>query len=137
MLDRFNLPFVLTGSADEADYVSALASELPGRLRNLAGKTSLQELKTVLNKAFLTVSTDSAAMHLSAAMKTPTIGLFGATNWHRFAPLGPWATSLYDPTVYPDGTSPPLTLENQGAYYDHIDLQTGLLKLAPFLKHDD
>ena len=133
LLKRYNLPFVLTGSPDEADYVTALAGKLPGEVRNMAGKTSLQELKKLLREAFLTVSTDSAAMHISAAMKTPTIGLFGATNWIRSAPLGPWTTVLYDRTVYPDGKPPVPNRTESGAYYAQIDLTAGLERLAEFL----
>lgn len=126
LLERYNLPFVLTGGPDEADYVAALAGKLPGEVRNMAGKTSLQELKKLLGGAFLTVSTDSAAMHISAAMKTPTIGLFGATNWIRSAPLGPWTTVLYDRTVYPAGKPPVPNRTESGTYYETIDLNAGL-----------
>ncbi|MGE4490585.1 MAG: glycosyltransferase family 9 protein [Kiritimatiellales bacterium] len=133
LIDRYNLPFVLTGSPDETDYVSALAKNLPGEIRNMAGKTSLQELKHLLGGAFLTVSTDSAAMHISAAMKTPTIGLFGATNWVRSAPLGPWATILYDRTVYPDGQPPVPNIKAPGLYYNQIDFCDGLDQISYFL----
>ena len=91
-------------------------------------------MKALLGGAFLTISTDSAAMHISAAQKTPTIGLFGATNWLRSAPLGPWATALYDRTRYPDGRPPIPNLEAPGPYYDGIDLNEGLARLAPFLE---
>lgn len=132
LLDRYNLPFVLTGSPDEAEYVSALAEKLPGEIRNMAGKTSLQELKQLLAGSFLTVSTDSAAMHISAAMKTPTIGLFGATNWVRSAPLGPWTTVLYDHTVYPDGNPPVPNRKEPGNYCEHLDLNSGLEVIRSF-----
>ncbi|MCC7300357.1 MAG: glycosyltransferase family 9 protein, partial [Verrucomicrobia bacterium] len=129
LLKRYNLPFVLTGSPDEADYVTALAAKLPGEIRNRTGKTSLQELKKLLGDAFLAVSTDSAAMHISAAMKTPTIGLFGATNWIRSAPLGPWTTVLYDRTVYPDDQPPEPNRTELGSYYDQINIAEGLDRL--------
>jgi len=134
LAERFGLPFVLTGAADEVDYVAELAKHLPGEVRNLAGRTSLPELKALLGGAYLTVSTDSAAMHIAAAQKTPTIGLFGATNWLRSAPFGPWSTVLYDRSRYADGRPPIPNLEASGPYYDHIDLNEGLERLAPFLE---
>jgi ADP-heptose:LPS heptosyltransferase len=130
---RYQLPLILTGSPPEVNYVTELAEKLPGEIRNLAGKTSLQDLKKTLKNAFLTVSTDSAAMHISAAMKTPTIGLFGATNWVRSRPFGPWATALYDQTFYPDGQPPVPNREECDPYYEQIDLTEGLDQLAPFL----
>jgi ADP-heptose:LPS heptosyltransferase len=131
--ERFNLPFLLTGSSDERDYIGQVARQLAGRTENCAGQTSLQELKRLLAGAFLTVSTDSAAMQISAAMKTPTIGLFGATNWVRSAPFGPWSRVVYDQVFYPDGVPPAVNTQALGPYYDHIDITAAVQSLAPYL----
>lgn len=131
--DRFGLPFVLTGSAEERAYVARVAGQLAGKAENRAGKTSVQELKRLLAGAFLTVSTDSAAMQISAAMKTPTIGLFGATNWVRSAPFGPWSRTVYDRTFYPDGQPPAENTRECLPCYDHIDIAEALDELKPYL----
>ena len=131
--ERFGLPFVFTGSADEREYVAGIARRLPGRAENRAGQTSIQQLKHLLADAYLTVSTDSAAMQISAAMKTPTIGLFGATNWIRSAPFGSWSRVVYDKTHYPDGIPPAVNSRECRAYYDHIDISDALQSLAPYL----
>ena len=131
--ERFGLPFVLTGSPDEREYVSHLASRLAGRCENLAGQTSIQQLKHLLAGAFLTVSTDSAAMQLAAAMKTPTIGLFGATNWMRSAPFGPWSRTVFDTVYYPDGEPPAENQRECRRFYDHLDIRPALDELAPYL----
>lgn len=130
---RFGLPFVLTGGADERVYIEEVARALVGRHEIVAGTTTLPELKRLLARAWLTVSTDSGPMHLSAAMKTPTIGLFGPTNWVRSAPFGPWSVVLYDRTVYPDGQPPARSRSDSVAFFDHINLDDGLDRLAPYL----
>ena len=130
---RFGLPLVLTGSADEADYIAHVADAIGPPAENRAGGTSLPELKRLLADAWLVVSTDSAAMHLAASMKTPTIGIFGATNWLRSAPSGPWATALFDRTFYPDGQPPRCSQQECLNCYDHVDIREGLERLAPFL----
>ncbi len=132
--ERFGLPFVLTGSADEREYVGRVAGVLAGRAENRAGQTSIQQLKQLLAGAFLTVSTDSAAMQISAAMKTPTIGLFGATNWVRSAPFGPWSRTVYDRTFYPDGQPPAENTRVCRYFYDHIDIAGALDELTPYLE---
>ena len=131
--DRFGLPFVLTGSADEREYVAGVAGQLAGRAENRAGQTSILELKRLLAGAYLTVSTDSAAMQISAAMKTPTVGLFGATNWVRSAPFGPWSRAVYDKTYYGDGVPPAVNTRECLPFYDHIDITEALGSLAPYL----
>ena len=132
--DRFGLPFVLTGAADEREYVASLAGQLAGRTENRAGQTSIQQLKHLLAGAYLTVSTDSAAMQISAAMKTPTIGLFGATNWVRSAPIGPWSRTVYDTTFYPDGVPPAVNRREALPFYDHIQVADAVQSLAAYLK---
>ncbi|MDR2849634.1 MAG: glycosyltransferase family 9 protein [Verrucomicrobiota bacterium] len=132
--ERFGLPFVLTGSADEREAVAGVAGQLAGRCENRAGQTSVQELKHLLAGAFLTVSTDSAAMQISAAMKTPTLGLFGATNWIRSAPFGPWSRTVYDAAYYPDGVPPAVNTRECRPFYDHLDIRPALEELAEYLK---
>jgi len=130
---RFGLPFLLTGDASERAYVERLATLLPGRTENKAGQTDLNELKRLLQGAFLTVSTDSAAMHLSASMKTPTIGIFGATNWQKSGPVGPWTRAVYDHTYYPGGVPPSLSQTERRAYYEHVDVSEAVESLMPYL----
>lgn len=129
--ERFGLPFKLTGSAEEAEYVASIREEIPFETEVLAGKTSLTELKQVLRCAFLTVSTDSAAMHISAVEKTPTIGLFGSTSTISL-PKQDWAVALYDKIYYPDGNLPQCTGVID-TYYDNIRIEEGLTQLEAYL----
>lgn len=128
---RFGRPIKMTGSAEEREYVDAIARQLPGDIDVVAGETSLSELKQLLSQAFLTVSTDSAALHISAVQGTPTIGIFGSTTWEGKL-SHPWTAALYDRQYYPDGSMPVCTGES-GPYYDHIDLNEGLDALKEFL----
>ncbi len=57
-------------------------------LLDLRFKLPLSQLAAVLSEAQATVSTDSGPAHLSAALGTPTIVLFGATDWRRMRPVG-------------------------------------------------
>jgi len=128
---RFNLPIRLTGSAEERRYVEGIAGLLPGRIDVVAGQTSLVALKRLLGKAYLTVSTDSAAMHLSAVQGTPTIGVFGSTTW-KGKLSHPWTAALYDRHFYPDGGMPSCTGKVDN-FYDQIDLNEGIDALKDFL----
>lgn len=130
---RYGLPIKLTGSSDEVEYVNSIAGELPGDIEVLAGKTSLIEIKTLLANAFLTVSTDSAALHISAVQGTPSIGVFGATPWF-IPPYRPWLTCIYDHTFYPDGIRPKQAQPEVRRYYDHIDLEEGLNTLKVYIE---
>tara|TARA_Y100000310_G_C20699391_1_gene828309 strand:- start:811 stop:1920 length:1110 start_codon:yes stop_codon:yes gene_type:complete len=55
---------------------------------NLAGKTSINESIALIEKCNLFISNDTGPMHISAAQKTKTIGLFGPNTPIRWAPCG-------------------------------------------------
>ncbi len=131
--ERVGLPFILTGSGEEREYVEHVARIIDGDCKIVAGKTSILELKQILKGAFLTVSTDSGPMHLSAVQKTPTIGLFGATNWIRSAPYGPWSVALFDKLYYPKGVPPMFSQLEVNPYYDGLRVEDGLNQLQEFL----
>jgi ADP-heptose:LPS heptosyltransferase len=97
---------VLTGSEEERTYVARIAKMLVGKAENRAGQTSVLQLKRILDGAFLTVSTDSAAMQISAAIKRPRSASSAQPTGVRSAPFGPWSRTVYDRTFYPDGQPP-------------------------------
>ena len=59
-----------------------------GRFVNLCGKTSIESLPALINRADIVLSNDSGPMHLAAALNKPTLALFGPTNPNRFGPWG-------------------------------------------------
>ena len=80
--------FVFTGTA--SDY--ALSEDIIQRAgigaMNLAGKTSLAELGTLLRHARVVLCNDSGAMHLAAVVGTPVVAIFGSTEPQLTGPLG-------------------------------------------------
>lgn len=135
LYEKYQLPFILTGDVLEKEYIQEVSKYIVGKNEVVAGKTSLVELKRILKEAFLTVSTDSASMHISAAQKTPTIGIFGPTNWQRSAPFGPWSTIVYDEVFYQNGVPPVKSLQEINHYFDNIHIDKALQILAPYLDY--
>ncbi len=81
---------VLVGTAKEQPVTAWLAERMPGTL-DLAGKTSIDELMSVLATAKSVVANDSGAMHLAAAVGTPGVAVFGSTDPIATGPIGaPW-----------------------------------------------
>ena len=70
---------------------------MTGSFVNLAGKTTLRELASVLAACDLLISGDSGPMHLAVAVGTPVVALFGATHPARHGPYGTRNTVLHNP----------------------------------------
>ncbi len=66
-----------------------LTSQIPdSKLINLCGKITIKELGAVSELSDLFLGVDSAPMHIAAAVKTPVIALFGATDENVWGPYG-------------------------------------------------
>lgn len=92
VLDRLRgagLPVVLTGGPGDRAAIDAIVGRSTMRppVPRLDGRTSLKVLAAVYRRARVTLSTDTGPMHLSAAMGTPVVALFG--------PTAPWRTGPY------------------------------------------
>lgn len=74
---------VFVGSQTEAPLVATIAAGLEAaeraRTLDLAGKTSLADLRRVFPRFALLVSNDSSPLHFAAAFDVPTVAIFGAT----------------------------------------------------------
>ena len=86
--DEYQMATVIIGAAEEKERARALVKRCRGMVFNLAGKTSLRELPALLRLSFLHIGVDSAAPHIAAAVGTPTITLYGPSDWLDWAPIG-------------------------------------------------
>lgn len=92
LADAVNAEFgyrVLVVESDSYGYLNLFADlQKSGKLRIITG-LKLPVLAKLLSSSRLTISNDSGVMHMSAAVGTPTIGLFGPTHPSLgFSPLG-------------------------------------------------
>ena len=74
-------------AATAAEIVGMLEGDIRPRVMDLTGATTIEMLAGILGVADACVSNDSGAMHLAAAVGTPVVALFGATNEFETAPL--------------------------------------------------
>ena len=85
--ERHGLRLVVCGSAGEQSLAKNLArqSGLADALV-LAGLTSVPELVEIIRRARLVIANDSSAIHIAAAVATPSLCLLGGGHFGRFIP---------------------------------------------------
>ena len=86
--NRFGVPIVLTGSASEISLGEAFQQSAGVEVIDLIGKTTLTQLGALIERCDVYLTCDSGAMHIAAAVGTPTIALFGPTSPVRHRPYG-------------------------------------------------
>ena len=69
----------------EIEYADGIKHACDG-VASTAGRLTLPRIAALLQGAHLFVGVDTAVMHISAAMQTPTVPLFGANNERNWKP---------------------------------------------------
>ncbi|MGZ8459927.1 MAG: glycosyltransferase family 9 protein [Candidatus Deferrimicrobiaceae bacterium] len=79
--ERYRIPSIFVGAPGENGTAEGIVRRCAGRTVSLAGKTSLGELAALLAGSTLHLGVDSAPPHIAAAVGTPTVTIFGPSNW--------------------------------------------------------
>lgn len=74
-----NIRIVLTGTRNEAFLAKQFTRSVAGTI-NLAGKTSVAQLRALMDRADLFIAHDCGVLHIAAASEVPIVALFGPTN---------------------------------------------------------
>ncbi len=87
--ERYGAKILILGGKDEvklAEKISTLMQTAKPLI--MAGKTTIGQAAALIERCTLFVSNDSGLMHVSAAVKTPVVAIFGPSNPEKNAPLG-------------------------------------------------
>ncbi|HYD33488.1 MAG TPA: glycosyltransferase family 9 protein [Methylophilaceae bacterium] len=76
-----NIRIVLTGTRNEAFLAKQFTRNVEGTI-NLVGKTTVAQLRALMDRADLFIAHDCGVLHIAAASEIPIVALFGPTN-HR------------------------------------------------------
>jgi len=88
---------ILVGN--KGDHENVISKyDWPSRVINTAGKTSIDDLIKLLSNATSVIAHDSGIMHLTNALKTPLIALYGPTDYTWTMPKGPRTKILFSKT---------------------------------------
>jgi len=81
-----NIHLMFVGTPDQQSLLDSITNGLSHRVHNLAGKTSLRQLMSLIAAAKVFVTNDSGPMHIAAALDVPLVALFGSTSSVKTGP---------------------------------------------------
>jgi len=113
LFEKYQLTAVLCGAGGDLPYTSAFEKNYSHPIVNLAGKTSLPQMLSLLSKAACLLSVDTGSVHLAASVECTVFGVFNGSQYKRFAPY-------------------PIELNNRffAAYPDHIEIELANVELV-------
>jgi len=94
LIDERQASVVIFGSPNEVAIAEAIQSGMRSRPVILSGRTELSELIAMIACCDLFLTNDSGPMHLAAALRVPTLAIFGATDEIATGPMSPASVVL-------------------------------------------
>jgi lipopolysaccharide heptosyltransferase II len=84
LAERYSAGVMVFGSEGEQERCEGICTAIRNRpggrhVINLAGKTTLLETASLMDRCSVIISNDSGLMHIAAARKRPTVAIFGPT----------------------------------------------------------
>ncbi|MDI6732383.1 MAG: lipopolysaccharide heptosyltransferase II [Planctomycetota bacterium] len=89
LINKKKVWIILFGSPSEEKLNSSIAAQIARyQVLNFSGKTSITQMAALLSVCKVLVTNDTGTMHVSAAVKTPVVSLFGPTDHITTSPFG-------------------------------------------------
>ena len=89
LIRQFKAKVVLIGGRSERSLSIEIASIFKTNIVDATGIMSLKQTAALIEKCNLFIGNDSGLIHISVAMNTPTIAIFGPTDPRLYKPYGP------------------------------------------------
>lgn len=89
LVEQLDSQVIFTGGDDERALVARIQNRMKLKSFTAAGELSLSQLGALYERALVVLGPDSGPLHLAAAVRTPTVTLFGPADPVEF---GPWGT---------------------------------------------
>jgi len=137
LLDKFDINILLLGGSEDRELGDKITSNIKKKIVNLAGKTTLREVYSILKKCNLYIGNDTGLMHIAAAASVPVIEISchpkNGNKGHENSPMrfGPWGVKNI--VLQPDSSLSPC--ENECSQFSsHCISQISLSKVADSVK---
>ncbi len=86
LIKKHDCRVVLLGTEEDSEWMKDFPNGHSEKLINLIGKTSLQDLVSLVKSLDVLVTGDTAPLHIAAATRTKIVSLFGPTDSKRHMP---------------------------------------------------
>jgi lipopolysaccharide heptosyltransferase II len=93
LVEKFGAKIIVLGDTADIAISDSVTNAMKKPSINLAGKTTVSDIASILKRAKLFISNDSGPVHIARAIGTPVIAIFGRSDRglspKRWGPTGP------------------------------------------------
>lgn len=92
---EYSCQVLIGGSSQDIDLAQQIRQVAKSNPVVIAGRTTIKQFAAIARKSALFVGSDSGAMHIASAVKTPVVALFGPSNPLEWSPRGGPSDVIY------------------------------------------
>lgn len=85
-ITHLQISVVLCGGEEDVGISEDIRRHMDSDALDVTGQLSLSDFAALADRAVCLIGNDSAPIHIATAVQTPTISLFGPTDWRVWAP---------------------------------------------------
>ena len=89
LVRHFDAQVIVFGGQHERELANRVIDLMTEKAISLAGNHQIRQFAALIERCNLFLTNDTGPMHIAAALRTPTVALFGPGNHIRFQPLDP------------------------------------------------
>ncbi len=79
---------MIFGGPEDTGTCREVSRRMRGKYHDLSGRVTLRQFMALLSRQSVFITNDSGPMHLSAALRVPTVAIFGSTDPVLTGPMG-------------------------------------------------
>ncbi len=87
LIENYRAKVVFFGEKNDLPLIQKIIDNMTATLINAAGKTSLKQLRALIERCHLFITNDSGPLQIASTTKAPIIALFGSSDPEK---TGPW-----------------------------------------------
>lgn len=95
LLAKENIRIVITGSRHDRPLAERFLALTRSKPINAVGRTTLMELACLIKRCAVYITSDSAPLHIAAAVQVPVVAMFGPTDPRRHLPPAARVTVMF------------------------------------------
>ena len=99
LANNYNISSVIIGGHSKYELEKSILFNKENNLKNMVGKTNLQDIYNLIKSSELYIGPDSGTLHIASMLLKPVIGLYATSNPLR---TGPYYGMKYTINKYPE-----------------------------------
>jgi len=88
LIEKHKANIILFGGKQDVKSVQEIYEMMRNKPINLAGKTTMKQLASIIEYCNLFIGNDTGPLHIAVAMKVPVVAIFGPADPKRTGPYG-------------------------------------------------